>query len=179
MRAMHPTLFGAGQVGLLTPGLAHIVSVLHPKNLVVVFCRSLGIQVLLMINVYMMQLLEHEQRCLEADERGEQAPNDAPPIPSFKPCFDRGLMLGCRELSVAIVRRIYEAVAVYRMGRSKADVLLRDAKSWIRNVLAFRHRQVDLRCHIYLVDHFPVHPFIWFLSLLTVIPSHLIVCSSD
>lgn len=130
------------QVDILK-GLTSIVSVLHPKNLLVVFCRSFGIQVLLKVNVYMMQLLEHEKRCIEAEEQGEPAPQDAPPIPNFKPCFDRGLLLGCRELSVAMVRRVFEAIAVRRLGRSKADVLLRDAKSWIRDVLAFRHRQVS------------------------------------
>ena len=42
-----------------------------------------------------------------------------------------------------LVRRVYEMVAVQRLGRGKAEVLLRDSKAWIRDVLAFKHRSAD------------------------------------
>ena len=39
-----------------------LLSVFSPKKLLLVFGRSMGLQVILKFNVYMMQLLEHEKR---------------------------------------------------------------------------------------------------------------------
>ncbi|KAG1664162.1 hypothetical protein FOA52_012243 [Chlamydomonas sp. UWO 241] len=119
--------------------LGPIVSVFAPRKLLMVFGRSVGLQVLLKFNVYMMQLLDHENRCIEAEQVGQQTP-PAPPLPDWKPCFDRGLWLGCRELSVSVVRKVFEAIAVRRLGYSKAQCLLRDHKAWIKDVLSFKHR---------------------------------------
>jgi hypothetical protein len=97
--------------------------------------------------------------------QGQQVP-DAPPIPDFKPCFDRGLWLGCRDLAVATVRKVYEIIAVKRLGLEKADCLLRDHKLWIRDVLAFKHRYVGLAADLGLAGErgatlFSQHPVEW------------------
>lgn len=65
----------------------------------------MGFQLLLKFNIYMMQLLEHEKACIDAEQIGQQGP-DPPPIPNWKPCLDRGLWLGMRELSVKVVKKV-------------------------------------------------------------------------
>ncbi|GAX84730.1 hypothetical protein CEUSTIGMA_g12152.t1 [Chlamydomonas eustigma] len=139
------------------------LSTFHPRNLLLIFARSMGLQVLLRFNGYMLQLLEHEKVCIEAEEQGLEEP-PPPPIPDFKPCFDRGLQLGCREVAVSSLRRIYELLTVLRLGRSKADIFLRDAKLWIRDVLAFkyRHRSVVQKFVAYEVT--VLHSFVLFYS---------------
>ena len=105
-------------------------------------CPCMGLhrlQVVVGFNVYMTDLLEHERRCIEAEENGQQAP-DPPPIPSFKPYFDKGFVLGLRETAVTSIKKIYEFVTIRRVGLARAESLLRDSKAWIRDVLAFKHR---------------------------------------
>ena len=91
------------------------------------------------VNEHMMALLEHEKRCLDAEEQGLQPP-EAPPMPNFKPCFDKGLWFSGRELVAATIKKIYEFVTIRRVGVLRAESLTRDSKVWIRDVLAVKHR---------------------------------------
>lgn len=71
--------------------------------------------------------------------QGQQVP-DPPPIPDFKPGFTKALENSVREVSVTLVRKVYEIAAVRRLGIVRAEPFLRDYKNWIRDVLAFKYR---------------------------------------
>ena len=79
------------------------------------------------------------QRALLDASQGLAAP-DAPPIPDFKPCFTAGAWASVREVAQTLVRKVYEIIAVRRLGYARAEPFLRDYRLWIRDVLAFKFR---------------------------------------
>lgn len=128
-----------------------IIAVFHPKNVITTFFKNVALQVLLTFNQYMIQLLDHEKSALEAEEQGQPVP-DPPPIPDFKPSFTKGSWQTGRELVTSVVRKIYQAATVRKLGFERASPFLRDYKNWIKEVLATKHRLDPLsrRFHSYL-----------------------------
>lgn len=55
-----------------------------------------------------------------------------------KPALD-GLKAAGRELAVRFMRRVYEHVAVWRLGYTRAEPFLRDAVLWVAHVLHPMH----------------------------------------
>lgn len=116
-------------------GVKGLFSLYHPLNLAKILLKNIGLSLLIKLNGYAMELLEHERLCLEADERGQRSP-PSPPIPDFKPSLSHGLYGFYRELAIASVRKIYETIAVYRLPTAQSEPLLRDARLYARDVLA-------------------------------------------
>ena len=62
--------------------------------------------------------------------QGEVAP-EAPPFPSMKEPVMNGLRSSMREMAIRVVRRVYEHIAVWRLGLSAASPFLRDGVAWV------------------------------------------------
>ncbi|KAF5827900.1 hypothetical protein DUNSADRAFT_18548 [Dunaliella salina] len=114
--------------------LKSIISVFHPWNLLGITARSIGFSCLLRINVYILELLDHEQSALDAEARGEE-PTKAPPLPDLRGQVAVGVRAAVREIAVRFVRRIYEHLAVWQLGTARAAPFLRDGVLWVHHVL--------------------------------------------
>ena len=58
----------------------------------------------------------------------------------MSPAWHGGLLVSARELATRFLLRIYEHLAVWRLGMPKAECLVRDSRSWIRDVLSLQHK---------------------------------------
>lgn len=65
--------------------------------------------------------------------QGEE-PSKPPPFPDLKPQVIMGAWGGVREVAVRFVRRIYEHLAVWRLGAARASPFLRDGVLWVHHV---------------------------------------------
>jgi len=114
--------------------LKSIISVFHPWNLLGITARSIGFSCLLRINVYILELLDHEQSALDAEARGEE-PTKPPPLPDLRGQVAVGVRSAVREIAVRFVRRIFEHMAVWQLGHERAAPFLRDGVLWVHHVL--------------------------------------------
>ncbi|KAG2452270.1 hypothetical protein HYH02_003294 [Chlamydomonas schloesseri] len=113
----------------------YVLSYYRPLNVLKILLKNLGMHVLMKLNRYLGEYLEHEQEALAAETQGQDPP-PPPAFPDLQPALDRGLAAFARELAVGTVRRLYERIALARLGYARAAALLRDSRAWIRDVLA-------------------------------------------
>ncbi|KAG2443518.1 hypothetical protein HXX76_001870 [Chlamydomonas incerta] len=141
-RALAPAVPSAGAGATLEPlnlldDAKYVLSYYHPLNIIKILAKNLGMQVLMKLNRYLGEYLEHEQEALQAEAQGQDPP-PPPALPDMQPALDRGLAAFGREVAVGTTRRVYERIALARLGYPRAAALLRDSKHWIRDVLAPR-----------------------------------------
>eukprot|EP00798_Chlamydomonas_sp_ICE-L_P019883 gene19883-26586_t len=117
------------------PELQCVWSVFSPSNILKILAKNIGLHLIIKFNSYMTLLLDNEKEAIDAEARGETAP-EPPPLPDFKPTVKTGAWSAARELTVATVRRIYEHIFVWHLPRDLAVAALRDSKAWIKDVLS-------------------------------------------
>ncbi|KAL6764832.1 hypothetical protein V8C86DRAFT_2471038 [Haematococcus lacustris] len=128
--------------------LKSITSLLNVPSMLGVLARNVTISVLLRFNVYIVELLEHERKALDAEAEGRPAP-PPPPLPNAWQPVVGGAWSAAREMAVRLVRRIYEHLVVWRVGSRKATPFLRDGVLWIGHVLAPMHTSSSTRRRLF------------------------------
>uniref|UniRef100_A0A7S0RQA9 Uncharacterized protein n=1 Tax=Chlamydomonas leiostraca TaxID=1034604 RepID=A0A7S0RQA9_9CHLO len=124
-----------------TGELKSILSVFHPRAILQVLAKNVGVSALVRFNIYMVELLDHENRAHELEAQGQAVP-EPPSFPDMGKQAVIGAKNAVRELAVRLVRRVYEHAAVWRLGARRAEPFLRDAVAWIAHVLAPMHRSL-------------------------------------
>ena len=97
------------------------------------FVLSLLLHVSITFNQYMAEIISHDA-LVEAEAEGNPIP-DPPPIPDFKPSFDRAMWGGVRDLCRRAVMRLYQGCLIVRVGFTRAQALIRNSGPWLRDNL--------------------------------------------
>ncbi|GFR52701.1 hypothetical protein Agub_g15328 [Astrephomene gubernaculifera] len=125
------------------PELKSILSLYRPLSLSKMLAKNLAMHLIIKFQRYMMEYAEHEQAAIAAEAQGQDVP-EPPPFPDMTPAAWKGVYSFGRELAVATTRRVYEQIAAAKLPPARAQALLREARPWIRDVLAAKHRTSSL-----------------------------------